>query len=184
VSTGSAARAPRPSQTAAGRRAQAALRVVPRSTQRASTGTFALVVAAVLTLGLLGLLALNTVMAQNAFAARDLVRKQAVLTAQEQALQQQVAVLQSPQELAARATALGMVVGQNPVFLNPANGKVLGVPVPARAPVVVSPPAPTATTGKPPAVTKPAATTPGTTVTTKPGTTATTPATTAAGTGR
>ncbi len=92
-------------------------------------------------MGLLGLLALNTVMAQNAFAVKDLTTKQAAFTDQEQALQQQVAVLQSPQELAQRAAALGMVEGQNPVFLDPRTGKVLGVPVAAPTP---APPAPVA----------------------------------------
>jgi hypothetical protein len=161
------------------------LEVVPKPVARASSGAFALFVGAVLVLGLLGLLALNTLLAQGAFSTSDLARKQAALDSAASTLQQQVAILESPQVLAASARGLGMVGTKNPVFLDPHTGKIFGVPLagayPARPPLTPTGP-PTAVTagvsvaGKPatpPATTSTAANKPGTTKpgTTKPGTT-------------
>ena len=41
---------------------------------------------------------------------------------------------ESPERLAARAREIGLVPGVNPVFLRPADGRILGVPTPARTP--------------------------------------------------
>jgi hypothetical protein len=117
------------SRIGAGAREQARLSVVPRGTAKASSGAFALFVGAVLVLGLLGLLALNTLLAQGAFATSDLNRQQSVLADQREALQEEVAVLESSEQLAAAARQLGMVGTKNPVFLDPATGKIMGVPL-------------------------------------------------------
>jgi hypothetical protein len=132
----------------------ARLRVVPQVTARASSGAFALFVGAVLTVGLLGLLALNTLLTQDSFTATDLGHKQDALADQEQALQREVAVLGSPSSLAAAARQIGMVGTVNPAFIDPRTGRVLGVPLPGRA-VVRATPAATAgpTTGATPAPT-------------------------------
>ena len=127
-------RAARPLDTGRSRigavaREQASLSVVPRGTTKASSGAFALFVGAVLVLGLLGLLALNTLLAQGAFATSDLTRQQSVLADQREALQQEVAVLESSEQLAAAAKQLGMVGTKNPVFLDPGTGKIMGVPL-------------------------------------------------------
>lgn len=127
-------RAARPLDTGRSRigavaREQASLSVVPRGTAKASSGAFALFVGAVLVLGLLGLLALNTLLAQGAFATSDLTRQQSVLADQREALQQEVAVLESSEQLAAAAKQLGMVGTKNPVFLDPGTGKIMGVPL-------------------------------------------------------
>jgi len=114
-------------------RAADRLRVVPQATARASSGAFALFVAALLAGGLLGLLALNTLISQGSFASDDLTRRQALLADQEEQLSQQVAELESPRSLALAATRLGMVGTVNPVFIDPRTGRVLGVPVPGRA---------------------------------------------------
>ena len=127
-------RAPRPldpsrARTGAVTREHANLSVVPGGTAKASSGAFALFVGAVLVLGLLGLLALNTLLAQGAFATSDLTKKQAALADQREALQQEVAVLESPEVLAVAAKQLGMVGTKNPVFLDPVTGKIMGVPL-------------------------------------------------------
>jgi hypothetical protein len=118
------------------------LKVVPAPATRASSGTFALVVAGMLAVGLLGLLALNTLLTQGAFTTASLTSRQSTLTDQEQALEQAVAVLDSPSQLAVAARRLGMVATVNPVFIDPATGKILGVPLAGRAPAA---PRPTAT---------------------------------------
>jgi hypothetical protein len=114
--------------------------------------------AGLLGLGLLGLLALNTVLTQGSFATSDLSTKQAALSEQEQQLQQEVARLQSPQQLAAAAIALGMVGTHNPVFIDTRTGRVLGVPQAAPRPApstAATTRATTAPSSAPTATTKP-----------------------------
>jgi hypothetical protein len=84
-----------------------------------------------LVLGLGGLLVLNTVLAQDAFRLHDLEGAVAVLTDQEQALQQQVARLAAPARLTHRARAMGMVPMAGPAFLRTSDGAILGRPAPA-----------------------------------------------------
>lgn len=163
-------------------RHRAPLHVVPASAHvptRASSGAFALFVAAVLAVGLLGLLVLNTLLAQGAFTTSDLTGRQSALETTAQALQQQVAVLESPQVLAVAAHQLGMVVTKNPVFLDPVTGRVWGVPLAGAYPSPVTPGplgalgAPGARVGAGPATTR----TPVVATTATPATPATRPAT-------
>jgi hypothetical protein len=134
-------------------RHRAPLRVVPDGASapgRASSGAFAVFVAAVLAIGLLGLLVLNTLLAQGAFTTGDLSHRQAALQTTAEALEQQVAMLESSQVLATAAHQLGMVVTKNPVFLDPVTGRVWGVPMAGAYPVAtvsISPGAPGARVG-------------------------------------
>jgi hypothetical protein len=107
----------------------------------AARAPFVAAVVVILAAGLLGLLLLNTVLAQDAFRLHALQLQGHVLADQEQSLQREVEALQSPQSLAARATAMGMVPGGPRAFLRLSDGKVLGVAVPGQAPVVAAPPA-------------------------------------------
>ena len=71
--------------------------------------------------------------AQHGAAARDVRGHQAEQQAdqlrdQQEALEQQVRTLESPQNLADRALRMGMVPNPNPVFLRLSDGRVLGVP--------------------------------------------------------
>lgn len=106
------------------------LTVVPARAPRPARTPFVLLVLGVLTGGLLALLVLNTTLAQNTFRLQQLQQRAATLTQQEQALRQQVAADESPQHLAERARALGMVPSENPAFLDTRNGAILGQPVP------------------------------------------------------
>jgi hypothetical protein len=92
---------------------------------------FAAFVLAVLGLGLVGLLVLNTSLQQGAFHARDLEARAERLTEQREALELHVAELRDPQRVAARAAELGMVPNPSPAFLRLRDGKVLGNPTPA-----------------------------------------------------
>jgi hypothetical protein len=100
---------------------------------------FVVVVLLLLSLGLGALLLLNTLLAQGSFTLHSLNERVAALADQEQALQQRASELAAPQRLARRAQALGMVQSQNPAFLSAADGKVLGEPAPAAAPVQPAP---------------------------------------------
>lgn len=136
----------RPVTRPAGRtaaRSTAYLRLVVTRRSSAAKAPFVAAVVGILAVGLLGLLALNTVLAQDAFRLHALQLQGKTLAVEEQSLQREVEQAQSPQSLAARASALGMVPGGPPAFLRLADGKVLGAAVPgqARTPVVVAPPA-------------------------------------------
>jgi hypothetical protein len=97
---------------------------------------------ALLTTGLAGLLYLHTALAEDSFRLHDLATRSAVLADQEQALEQEVAEAASPSRLAERAEAMGMVRSENPAFIRLSDGAVLGKPKPGVAPP--PPPAPTA----------------------------------------
>lgn len=115
------------------------LRAVPPRAAQPARAPFVVLVAGLLAAGLVGLLLLNTMLAQDAFVLHDLQRQTSELTDRQQALEQQVAIAASPQHLSAEARALGMVRSTNPVFLRvPLTGarrpQVLGVPKPGIKP--------------------------------------------------
>lgn len=121
---------------------QRALQMVPQARSSAPRAPFVVVVVALLAAGLLGLLVLNTVLAQDAFRLHALQLQGAVLASQELTLQRQVEARQAPGDLAARATALGLVAGGPPAFLRLSDGVVLGQPGPAGGPVAGPTPVP------------------------------------------
>jgi len=120
-------------------RRTASLRLVAHRRSQAARTPFVATVVLLLLTGLLGLLLLNTVLAQDAFRLHALQVDGRALADREQELQRNVADLQSPRSLAARATSLGMVPGGPPAFLRLADGKVLGSAVPGSAPLVLPP---------------------------------------------
>jgi hypothetical protein len=137
-----------------------------------------LLVVGVLTSGLVGLLLLNTVLAQGSFRLHDLSHRSGDLSDRQQALQLRVDAAGTPHHLARKAKELGLVAAHDPGFLRLSDGRVLGDPQPATLPPPPAPPAPTTDGTKPGAQdTKPDTTTdakpdtkPGTTTGTKPGT--------------
>jgi hypothetical protein len=111
-----------------------ALREVPPPAPAvAGNGMFALIVAGMLVLGMVGLLVLNTTLAQGAFEIGSLTKVQRDLAVNEQRLLQKVAHAEAPESLQERADQLGMVPAQAPVFLRLADRTVLGQPTPAKA---------------------------------------------------
>ena len=125
-------------------RRTAALRLVPQRRSSAANAPFAVVLVCLLAGGLLGLLLLNTLVAQQSFRLHDLASRAAVLQEQEQAMTRQTQTLQAPGVLAARALRLGMVEGGPPAFLRLSDGAVLGKPVAGRVPASPASPAPPA----------------------------------------
>lgn len=120
-------------------RARPVLRLVPDVRTGAPRAPFVALVVVLLAGGLLGLLALNTVLAQDAFRAYSLSQQGRALADQEQVLEREVETLRTPRNLAARARALGMVQAGSPAFLRLSDGAVLGAEVPAAAPVPAAP---------------------------------------------
>ncbi|HET9657385.1 MAG TPA: hypothetical protein VFP72_18680 [Kineosporiaceae bacterium] len=123
---------------------------------------------ALLTAGLVALLLLNVSLERGSYQLQAQQTKATQLQDRAQALQEELATLQAPQNLAQQAGKLGMVPNPNAAFLT-SDGKVLGVPMKAAVPqptTAETPPAKTsptsATSAKPGAVAKPGAAAPGT----------------------
>ncbi len=115
------------------------LRLVPQVRRRIARAPFLGVVIAILAAGLLGLLGLNTLLAQDSFRMHALQSSSKQLADREQILRREVDALQAPGALSAQAAAQGMVPGGPPVFLRLPDGTVLGEPVPAAASPVPAP---------------------------------------------
>jgi hypothetical protein len=115
------------------------LRAAPPVPVTAPRAPFVALVLVVVVAGVLGILVLNTKINENAFRLSYLQSKQDDLNRQEQQLNQQLADQESPNNLAAEATKLGLVPAGTPAFLRLPDGRVLGVPQPASsAPSVTS----------------------------------------------
>lgn len=101
---------------------------------QAGRGVFVLLVGALLIAGLLGLLMINTALAQGAFTTSALQQQLAELSAQESALSEQIAMMSAPQALERQARALGMVRMRKAAFLDVRDGSVSGTPKVVRVP--------------------------------------------------
>jgi hypothetical protein len=91
---------------------------------------FLLVLIGIFGLGMAGLLMLNTTLQSQAFEARTLNRQATELVYAQTDLENQVDALAAPQELARRASVLGMRPNPYPAFLVLPSGKVVGEPTP------------------------------------------------------
>ncbi len=130
VRPGGAARPSAPGRSGTSRRPPT-LRVLPTPRRRLARAPFVGVVVALLAAGLLGLLTLNTVLAQGSFRLHALQVEAKQLGDREQVVRAEVDALQAPGALGARAQAMGMVPGGPPVFLRLPDGVVLGNAAPA-----------------------------------------------------
>lgn len=98
-------------------RTPAQLRLVPNPRERVTPLTFSVVLVSLLIAGLLSLLVLNTMLTANSFALHSLQQQARTLSDQEQALTERLVRTESPESLAARAGALGMIPSGTTTFL-------------------------------------------------------------------
>lgn len=107
-------------QIVAERSSRAVLRLVPEmnSGEKADRKTFVIFLSIVGGIGLLVLLAINTMLAQDAFELHRLQAQATTLSDQREAVMRQIDLASSPEVLAARAIAQGMVPSQSPRFLS------------------------------------------------------------------
>lgn len=112
---------------------RAGLSVVTPPAHHAPRLPFAAFVLAVLGLGLVGLLVLNTSLQHQAFYARSLEGRAETLEARKDALDLKVDALRAPDRVARRAASMGMVPNEHPGFLFLENGTVRGQAQPAGA---------------------------------------------------
>ncbi|MCW2809876.1 MAG: hypothetical protein JWP61_334 [Friedmanniella sp.] len=104
------------------------LRAVPAPAARLARVPFLLVLIGVFGVGMVGLLMLNTTLQGQTFQARTLQRQASELTYTEAALSDQLDALAAPQELARRASLLGMRPNPYPALLVMPEGTVVGTP--------------------------------------------------------
>lgn len=112
-------------------RVRARLAVVPERRTSASRLPFVVLVSMLLVGGVVGLLCFNTSMQQAAFSESKMQDQATNLAARQESLTMELQRLQDPQNIAARAQGLGMVIPTNPALIDVATGKVDGKAVPA-----------------------------------------------------
>ena len=99
---------------------QVALKLVPDLSdgKQADRKFFAIFVSVVGGIGLMLLLLINTLLAQDAFELTSLKQEAKLVSDQREAIARQIDKLSSPEALAKSATALGMKPSENPTFLS------------------------------------------------------------------
>ena len=106
------------------------LRVVAQPVIGLARFPFLLVLIGIFGIGMAGLLMLNTTLQSQAFQSRTHNRQATELAYAQADLENQLDALVAPQELARRASALGMRPNPHPAFLVLPSGKVVGEPTP------------------------------------------------------
>jgi len=96
------------------------LKLVPSVSEgsQATHRFFAIFLSVVAGIGLLILLAVNILLAQDAFTLSALKAEAKVVADQREAINRQIEATSSPEALAAKAQSLGMRPSNSPVFLN------------------------------------------------------------------
>ena len=105
------------------------LRSVPALPERMARIPFITVLIAIFGVGMVGLLVVNTSLQNQAFESRALNRQAAQLVYAEAELQSQLNQVRSPEQIATKASALGMRANPYPAFLVVPSGKVIGAPL-------------------------------------------------------
>jgi len=113
-----------------GRTTGQSLRAVAKPATRLARFPFLLVLIGLFGIGMVGLLMLNTTLQNQGFESRTLNRQATELAYTQADLENQLATLAAPQELARRASELGMRPNPFPAFLVLPSGKVVGKPIP------------------------------------------------------
>lgn len=100
---------------------------------RMSTKAFSMVIVGIFAAGLLITLQVQVMAGAASFKKHSLEIQLSDLSAQRQALESEVALGESPDQLMTKARKLGMVPAAAPVFIRLSDHKILGKPIPAEA---------------------------------------------------
>ncbi|WP_327652110.1 hypothetical protein [Micromonospora aurantiaca] len=115
------------------------LRVAPPAPIRVPRAPFVALILVLVVGGVLGILAVNTKINENAFKLEKLQQQQAKLDVDEQELKKEIAKQEAPGNLTANARRLGLVESEDPAYIRLPDGQTIGVPHPAQgAPSVTS----------------------------------------------
>ncbi|MFE9690035.1 hypothetical protein [Micromonospora sp. NPDC005806] len=115
------------------------LRVAPPLPVRVPRAPFVGLILVLVVGGVLGILAVNTKINENAFRLEKLQQQQAKLDVDQQELEKEIAEQKAPGNLTANARKLGLVESGEPAYIRLPDGKMIGVPHPAEgAPAITS----------------------------------------------
>ncbi|MCW3843252.1 hypothetical protein ONA70_24420 [Micromonospora yasonensis] len=115
------------------------LRVAPPPPVRVPRAPFAGLIVVLVVGGVLGILAVNTKINENAFKLEKLQQQQAKLDVDQQQLEKEIADQKAPGNLTANARKLGLVESDDPAYIRLPDGKTIGIPHPAEgAPSITS----------------------------------------------
>jgi hypothetical protein len=115
-----------------GKKTSPRLRVAPPAPVSAPRAPFVALVLVLVLAGVVGILVLNTRIAENAFKLDALKTKQSSLDRDEERLRSDLANKESPVTLASRAKQLGLVPSRTPAFLLLPDGTKLEMPGPSK----------------------------------------------------
>ncbi|MEU4554823.1 hypothetical protein EV382_3329 [Micromonospora violae] len=107
------------------------LRVAPPPPMSVPRAPFAALIVVLVVGGVLGILAVNTKINENAFRLERLQQQQARLDLEKQQLDKQIADAEAPGSLTAKARQLGLVDAGEPGYIRLPDGKTLEVPQPS-----------------------------------------------------
>ncbi|MCZ7436347.1 hypothetical protein O7598_08090 [Micromonospora sp. WMMC241] len=107
------------------------LRVAPPPPIRVPRAPFVGLILVLVVGGVLGILAVNTKINENAFRLERLQQQQAKLDVDEQELKKEIADQEAPGNLTANARKLGLVESEDPAYIRLPDGRTIGVPHPA-----------------------------------------------------
>ncbi|MEU8257600.1 hypothetical protein AB0C06_25410 [Micromonospora inaquosa] len=107
------------------------LRVAPPPPVSVPRAPFAALIVVLVVGGVLGILAVNTKINENAFRLERLQQQQSRLDLEKQQLDKQIADAEAPGNLTAEARRLGLVDAGEPGYIRLPDGKTLEVPQPA-----------------------------------------------------
>ncbi|MDG4799615.1 hypothetical protein [Micromonospora sp. WMMD980] len=107
------------------------LRVAPPPPIRVPRAPFVGMILVLVVGGVLGILAVNTKINENAFRLERLQQQQAKLDVDEQELKKEIADQKAPGNLTANARKLGLVESADPAYIRLPDGQTIGVPHPA-----------------------------------------------------
>ncbi|WKU07556.1 hypothetical protein [Micromonospora sp. HUAS LYJ1] len=107
------------------------LRVAPPPPVRVPRAPFAALIVVLVVGGVLGILAVNTKINENAFKLQQLQQQQARLDVDQQQLEKEIEEAKEPGNLTAEARKLGLVEAGEPAYIRLPDGRLIGVPQPA-----------------------------------------------------
>ncbi len=110
------------------------LRVAPPAPISAPRAPFVAAVLSVVVIGVLGILVINTKTNENSFRINDLQKQGSLLANQQQDLENQLVAASHIGSLDAAARRLGMVKAEQMAIIRMPDGKMIGVPGPAKGP--------------------------------------------------
>jgi outer membrane murein-binding lipoprotein Lpp len=113
------------------------LRVAPPAPITVPRAPFVALVLTLVVAGVFGILLINTKTNENSFQISELQKQQAVLDNEQQQLQKQIDMYETPGNLHAAARKLGLVIGQ-PALIRLPDGRVINPLTPGRGELAIT----------------------------------------------